>query len=615
MYLCTLFPFETSEAQNTVVEASVSFHYGNNEVRITLKNGTVLHVAVERLKTLAWLSLLVHDTVRLTCLVNVSHTFSQPYAIRVDALSQAFNVPLWSPQIMALEKNLADAMRYGYVTESTKRKPAWDSFSKVSEIATSVGVAPNVHWSYEDMCFVMSPREPLKTMITPVALVSTVTNHWRAGLLTQWASKGSLKKRKAEFPDDGRYDASETALVITYDVDEWEAAAKSVEFSCARLDCDMSRDDLAATRVVIATPLQVAQSVALREGLEESILAGARCTVMQARRLAVHVVSENFGNFALPLDFIKFNMMILDSNDGLGILSPAQSSRVVRVIKDSRTKPRGNVLCNQSVTNSVPKWAFPLAMGVSEVLHVAVPKSVLKHYQIVGHLVKATPSEERIVKVFSQRFCPLESSEAILRFAQKSMPIGVVKDLMRSHFQRMQISLASFVSGEPPVAINSAYALRAIDTSTKSCCVCFETASEEKWAITLCGHVFCKECARQQFYKDWSDGRAKDCAVCRTPLLSGDFFLVEAFEKSTYVPVLSAKKQAVRSFVTGVRSSLGIQYWPVSDSSARPKHLIIEDVEKVAAPNIIQRFPQGLQVHVFYGADETRFFRELADSF
>jgi hypothetical protein len=97
--------------------------------------------------------------------------------------------------------------------------------------------------------------------------------------------------------------------------------------------------------------------------------------------------------------------------------------------------------------------------------------------------------------------------------------------------------------------------------------------------------------------------------------LSGDFFLVEAFEKSTYVPVLSAKKQAVRSFVTGVRSSLGIQYWPVSDSSARPKHLIIEDVEKVAAPNIIQRFPQGLQVHVFYGADETRFFRELADSF
>ena len=609
-YLFTLFPFDSSEPNGSVSEATIAFNAVFNEIRITLKTGSVVHVPVDRLRFMTWLRLLAFDSLKLTCMVSTSLAFSDPYAVKVHAVSKHFEVPLWNPLVMAVEKELASVMRYSFAIDTPKKRGPWDSFPKVADIATSVTVAPCVHWSYESSCFVEAPTEGLKALLKPVAVVSTVTDHWRGNLLVQWSTaRSSLKKRRVDPPDASRLDAPDTALVITEDVAAWTQAAKGLDITCGVLGTiSLSRDTLSQTRLVIATPMCIAQEIMTAEDLEQSIRVGARCTSIQARRLAVHVVTQNFSNFTLPLDYVKFNMLMIDTEEDLGMLSPGQSSRCVRIHKDARTKPRGSYLCA-----NVPKWAFSLALTASEVLYVPVPKTVLKHYHIVGHPIKATVAEERIAKTFQNRFCPLEASEAILRFAQKSMPIGVVKELMRSHFQRLQISLASFASTEAPVAVNAQYALKAIDES-KTCCVCFDPTNADKWAITLCGHVFCKDCARQHFYKEWTDGKAKDCAQCRTPLLSGDFFLIESFDKQSYVPAISAKKQAVRSFTTGVRSSLGIQFWGQPDCCERPKHLVIEDVATVTAPEIITKY-QGLQVHVFYGPEESRAFHNLLESF
>lgn len=113
---------------------------------------------------------------------------------------------------------------------------------------------------------------------------------------------------------------------------------------------------------------------------------------------------------------------------------------------------------------------------------------------------------------------------------------------------------------------------------------------------------------------------AKDCAVCRTPILQGDYFFIEDFSKDNpFVAAQTSKDSAVATFIGSLRSMAGVVMWPsVEALGPQARRIIITDIQSVRAVDLVRALEPGtanILVHVFHTTNETKAFQTFDGCF
>jgi hypothetical protein len=252
---------------------------------------------------------------------------------------------------------------------------------------------------------------------------------------------------------------------------------------------------------------------------------------------------------------------------------------------------------------------------------VPAPKALLKKFKIFPHLVKKNAIEERIDKIFAGHRFPMSHSDLIQRFSNKPLSLVSAKALVLRHFENLQSSFGQYVTLQQTEEsiISSAYALRAFVGDmeiSRKCTICYENVDlMPKYSITICGHIFCKECCKMHFNSEWLLFKSKECPACRLPLLSGDAFFIEDDPKP--VTGVSSKQLALDNFYASMRTTTNVVVWPET-SEAYIKHLIVTDLGLITPTNLIKEYTlrtNSINVHVFYTSDQSADLNDFVAAF
>lgn len=551
---------------------------------------------------------------------------------------------LCEPQVVSLESILGIVIRNTPLTvefdAAKKRRPAWDLCNKTLSVKTTVPLTEGVFWSFNEQVFQTYDEPAREIEVRPTVLVSGAGNGYQHSLVHQTHTilTGLTPRRRAvASTGDDRVVLPSTVLVVTAAIEPWTQAAKSLGFEVARVG-PRGLCPNGAPQVVLATIDDLAASAVLAADLEDAISAAANVVLEcpslrqpQKRRL-IFQLARKFSNFVLPLGYVQTGAVIVDDVEALGaglsLLDAAQALRRIDVFKDhSTTKPVALSEAQVACLNWRDRHTMRIFAAHVQPLVQIIPvsKAVLRKIKVFGHQVRNGPIEDRLVRTFANKYCPITTPDAVQRFSGRPVPLAVAADLIGRHFQRLSVTLGMFL--QPPgdaAALSQAFVTGVLQQDAareaRSCCICFEDLPPTAFNVSLCGHVYCKDCSRHQFHEAWAACAAKDCAQCRTPLLQGDFFQVEEFSKeSPWVPTQASKAQAVSSFLGGLRTLHDTKIW---DPTAPPKepvrHLIITDVSAAKPVDLVQALqdnPSTASVHVFYAPGETAAFHKFETAF
>jgi hypothetical protein len=254
-----------------------------------------------------------------------------------------------------------------------------------------------------------------------------------------------------------------------------------------------------------------------------------------------------------------------------------------------------------------------------------VPEQILRKFRIFGHHIKHSPVEKMIYKMFPFG-CPLPLGQAVQRFSGDSMPSSVAQELLMHHFSRLGSTLGEY--SLPMTSEISQVKFSFVDGSlrdvNKECSICLDTITK-KYSFAICGHVYCSDCAIKFFRDEFAQQKHKECAMCRTTLLTADVFNID--EEKAFKPSLSSKDQAVQNFIKASKTgnvknwrdfSFGGRYVHDAEQIKDSKTIIVEKPFECSAKNILEIFADSIvpiSFNVFYTTQEKKYFLNLQASF
>jgi hypothetical protein len=499
---------------------------------------------------------------------------------------------------LMFEANFKRCLADDWIIEPSKKRSR-----EFVDIRSTMHIGDSIYWCFIEKSFVFEHADIISMPIISSAVVSSVTNHWRENLLNQ-----CLQNRRRE-----------PILIITENADQWVQTIKtmSLDFVIAS-EAGLSK----LPDVVFLAPNMIAASVMKSMDVYETIShamnaissgLGTTKSHAQIRRYVKDNLALKFPEFNVPVDFHTFNMCICDGDFSFHcsrVFDTNIAKKFLRVFKSDDMKPFLALNQLRDVLGLMSSFA-PLAASLYEASIIGVPKTILKKFKIVGHLIKNGNIEDRISKTFRDMPCPLDDKTAIERFSGKTMPVSTVKDLIRRHFERTEVTFGCYLLGNgPSFPLSKAFIEEAFDVE-KRCAICFDLL-ESIFGLTLCGHIYCRDCSKQYFKPHWALFQTKECAHCRTPLTSGDYFCVD--KDCAYETTLASKELSINSFKSGLRPKQ-IETWPTEVAS---KYLIIQNIDQVTPQDIVKTFhdsPHSINVHVFYTTFEAHRFHTFQTSF
>ena len=204
--------------------------------------------------------------------------------------------------------------------------------------------------------------------------------------------------------------------------------------------------------------------------------------------------------------------------------------------------------------------------------------------------------------------------DTLRRFSGKTVTRIDAEALAKAHFDRVTISLGSFIGLDESNVLSMPYSLRAFSDAINSCMICFEAVGP-KYSISICGHTFCKDCSKMHFSSEWLLLKPKDCAACRVPLLSGDVFFID--EDSKLVPTISSKQLSIDNFFKSMRTLTNVSTWPnVEDKFT--KHIVITDISSCQPIDLLKTYGErsnNVSVHIFHDQAQSAEVHKFAESF
>ncbi len=686
-HLCTLIPFGTSKFDPNAynLTATVSVNFRTEEIRFVAPSGSIITVPFDQVHgSESWLHLLDLPYCKLMGLLSpeqASGTFVlEPVAIRIflqkERIRESYqSTNLCEFNMMEFERILRTTLlTTPYTIETSigqkKRRPQWDLSAKVLDIPNSKliceanSTGTSLYFSFQDLAFTTHVGPSLSLQLWPTALVSGASETWQETVLSQVITTVGLptKRQRLDFvaTDQSMYDAHNCTLIVTKNVTHWVSVCQALDMTYAIVGPrGILLRDLQIAQVILVSVENICENInqegLLFDAIEDltlhvtdrnttttNLLSTTSLPLNQIRRIVLNVFCKKFTMFRLPIHLVQFGLCILDNiqvlqeNSVLDLIQETQASRFVQIlVDDTTTKPTALTMEQTSMlyklthkgTVAIPTWALPhVTVAVnSQIQIVPVSKTILKRFKIVGHPIKSGPIEDRIAKFFTTKYCPIGPSEALQRFSGNPVPKTVAMDLIQKHFQRLSISLGSFLL--PPSAeaseVSKDYVLSKLQQGSEpiQCCICFESLSTDAFAITLCGHTYCTECARYNFVPSWDLFKSHECANCRCPCTYGDvFFIQNDLAASKFVPVQASKEASIATFLSGLRSMNHVHIWTLGNQKfdTQVKHLIVNDVCNIKSVELVKALSgtsSAINIHVFYTPNEFPWFHALTESF
>lgn len=636
MYLCTILPghkTSTPVVLSKTIEASATHVWRLSEARIIFNavSTSTITVPVDALPDNRWTYMLLGPLFRLTCLFEACGRLSPsgPVAVRIHIAKDVFDSHLTrglcSSECMEWESRLNSVLTTTmFIVESTaerRKKSSWETSTVSMDISGATPLGPDVMFDWNAMLF--SSTKPLSfSADLPMCLYASAITPRAEYLLASCSTARRVRARTGLLDS---ISAPHGLLVVTPHADIWCAAAKSASMVVFDSALDLSRQDMEADSFCVvvhpdALLATVADLVDLDDLMGDAMLHRAvRGNFKRMwRRMFVNSIAGKFSNVRTPLPLIHFGCAILDDLGDFGSDSVQQlcsSDKVVHVIVDhTRLRvdwPSFRDLAR--VYGEVPRWAIPLMhRDAQHLIHVLpTPKSLKKHVKLVGHQVRACVAEERVASMFQNSAPPVPLADALQRFASKPLPLAVLRELVLRSFCTWTSTLGEFLVSkrEQVHQLSENFVKSVLDKfGSDTCGICFDTKAD---AMALCGHVYCKDCARQHFGSAWADNHIQPCAMCRVALTSGDLFFLLP-EGEPYEPVKTSKNAALETFLRGLRNSTFLQVWSRDESIREDtRTVVITSITNVTAINVLkslQNFSHAVQVHVFYTADEAAAF-------
>ena len=689
--LCTFMPFSKHLHDCTVqqvVEANVSLNFRFQELRFLCPSGSTVVWPINRLTAREQSVLQLFDLPYCKLVGLMHHVYSntgsmtlEPIGLRVllqkERIRDSFlNHKLCDTNFIMFESNLTQAFMFCPFTiendvetnMSKKRKSNWDLSVRHFEVPKTKLVCEPIYFNYFTMTFCVGAKEPWKCKMRPTVLVPSLSSIWQEHVLHQAlslmgivSSKRAPRQMEAQNSiSDGLYPAHGTTLIITNDISQWASACKGLDIPVQEVNHrGVQVSDLLVPSVLLVSPNNLLQNFLQGDSIIDDffecfqvIQQGSSGVAMsQMVRYLVHSFAARYTNSVLPITYVQFGLLIYDDVEGLSdltrtMLSDNNALRQIQVFKDSKhTKPRClteeqcKIALLKDEDSDLPSWVGPHLEALLEQHTYVVPvhKSVLKRFKIFGHAIKSGQVEDRISKTFMSKFCPVAYEDALQRFSNSVMPVSVANELVKNHFQRLQMSFGQFLKpysrneDEEAIPIRAEFVTNALQKGTKSCSICFDEP-EKAYVMTICGHTLCEECTTIQFATEWAAFKAKDCPVCRTALTQGDVFYIQnnAGTSGTYSPILSAKHAAVSNFLSSLRSMSQVVMWKTNllheddtksfmkELEAPVKHIVITDIPNVSAIDILkglQAQTGSINIHIFYNSFEVPWYYNFVSKF
>jgi len=562
--------------------------------------------------------------VRIVGLLKVESETVRPRALRLfldtNALKEAQSSNLCSLDFMDFESALADTLRSTKYTIERKSK---ESIYETAEIFD------NLFWSFKSMDFVTVRGALIDFELRPSTLVFDGTKHWQETLMTQLhAQKRPNGRPKPAFVSES-FLCTTSTLIVSRDIQEWTDTCRKMgldyhEVQPEGIPVTVLGQSGNGSTVLLCHPSTIEHhligAMALRTTIKNLVLqiTEAKRSENQIRRFIVDNLARKIPSFVVPLEYIQVAVVIIDDLASMQLGRSGPLSRIglkfQQVFKDPwNTKPKGLSYEQLKACTDIDLSILGSAVDAT-VNIIGAPKNVLKRFKIFPHLVKKNAIEERVDKIFVGLRAPLPPSELIQRFSGKAVTQSMAQELARNHFKVLQTSFGSFVLQQAD-DLSSTYTTNVLETADHKCVICYDDVKNvAKFSITICGHVFCKDCCKLHFNSEWLLLKPKECPACRVPLLSGDAFFIEDDPK--IVPTASSKQMALDNFYASMRTTANTVIWPESSENFI-KHIVIQDLSLCSPVDLIKRYvaSHNVSVHIFYTADQAAEMQAFANAF
>ena len=631
--LCTLLPFGGERLEDGLLESPFSINTRMSYMKFSVMlSGHMTSFLCPLRGHYEFLKLYgFQKYIRIVGLLKVEGESVRPKGLRLfldkEALRLAAAANLCGLEFMDFESALSETLKTtAFVVE--KRKQRIDS-GKI-EVSDSCEIFEGLYWSFKLMEFA-TQVEALKTLeMRPTSLVFDATNHWQEILLSQVHS--TLRRSKPLVVFEGLLSSNAT-LIITHDQESWASTCENLEIPVHKItengiSSNLLTSSANAQPILICSPQMLQQNFAASIHIRETIknlmahVTESPRSDSQIRRFIVDNMCKKMPEFVVPLEYIQVATVLIDDieklTDSLNQIPPKLGLRFHQIVRDSvNTKPQG--LSRSQMQLCIPNLDLNILGAVSYLIDAAThiipaPKSLLKKFKIFPHLVKKSAVEERLDKIFSQRRSPLPVEETIKRFSGKTCTLEDAKELALKHFDRLSVSLGAYVTVGEVDTISAAYGLRAYTLDRPQCMVCFEGVGH-KYSISICGHIYCKDCCKMHFNSEWLLLRSKECPACRVPLLLGDVFFIDQDAKPA--ASISSKQLAIDNFFKSMRTLSNVSTWPnVEDKYT--KHIVITDISNCRPIDLLKTYADranSFSVHIFCDQEQNTELLKFANSF
>ena len=614
-YLATIFPFAGYRIENfcdgPITEIhNVQISWRSSEVRIINSEVKVYSYNIAHFVGTSWIHLIGQPYCKIVALFSI--TDEEPFAFRIYLVKNLFLQSIITKQVfMAFEYSLAECLKeLSYMTENlTKaKKKQFDLSAKTFEIEKSLYINDSIYWNFNDLIFDTFKQEKKIITIDPVYLVSNTTDHWRQSVVDQLNHK---------FPNG-------LLLLVTENPQAWLSLNSVLPFEIMNPYGVRQSFQIG---IVLATKNLIKENQEHAKHLLDLLTEISKCIYLnrneaQIKKILNFNLVPKFPSFTRPLDTIKFSANVLD-NVWEPEIKKLYSNWVILAYDEHSTRPSK---LNASQINSLTLEApFLWPHHSNFVSSIGVPKTILRKFRIYGHHIKHSLTEKLIYKLFPFG-CPLPANQAIQRFSGDPVPLNIARDLLVNHFSRLSSTLGEYslpMSSDISI-VKFSFVDSSLKDTQKACSICLDSL-EKQFSFAICGHIYCNECSTKFFKDEFAQQKHKECAMCRTTLLSADVLNID--DEKPYVPALTSKQNAIQSFLKATKIA-NVKLWKDFSFGGpsvnnveeinNAKCLIVEKPFECSARAILDLFSETqniITLNVFYTNDEKKYFFNLKSSF
>jgi hypothetical protein len=614
-YLATIFPFPGYGMENfcdgPITEIpNVQISWRSSEVRIINSEVKVYSYNIAQFAGTSWIHLIGQPYCKIIALF--SNIDEEPFAFRIYLVKNSFLQDILTKQVfMAFEYSLAECLKeLSFITEnlSKTKKKSFDLSPKTFEIEPSLYVNDGIYWNFNDFIFDTTKQEKKNIVIDPVYLVSNLTEHWRQLILDQINYK---------FPNG-------LLLLVTENPHAWLNLKSVLPIEIMNPYGIRQSFNLG---IILTTKQLIYENKDHTKQLLSVITDISKCIYLnrneaQIKKIINFNLVPKFPSFTRPLDTIKFSASILD-NVWDSEIRKLYRNWIVLAYDEHNTRPtKLNEIQIAQISKDAP---FLWPHHSNFVSNIVVPRAILRKFRIYGHHIKHSQTEKLIYKLFPFG-CPLPQNQAVQRFSGETVPISVARELLVNHFSRLSSTLGEYslpISSEISI-IKFSFVESSLQDAQKACSICMDSL-DNRFSFAICGHVYCNECSGKFFKDEFAQQKHKECAMCRTTLLSADVLNVD--NEKEYVPALTSKQTAIQNFLkasktTNIKSWKDFSFGGSSMNNPEEintvKNLVVEKPFECSARSILDLFSDTqntITFNVFYTNDEKKYFFNLKSSF